>query len=75
MTASTRRRLLWLLPALTFGATLALIVLMGRASGVGAAVYLPLAISFAVVLAGIPIAYLIAGDDTDDDELIPPSRS
>jgi hypothetical protein len=60
-----------LLPLMTLVCTFLVVVLAGLAIGVSAALYLPMALLIAPLLAGIPIAYMSgaeAGDDRDEPE-------
>jgi hypothetical protein len=68
MSGKARRPVIWTAALLTFGVSLLMVVLIGLATGVGAAIYLPLALAFGIVLAGLPVAYLLPGDDDESSE-------
>ncbi|HEY6378863.1 MAG TPA: hypothetical protein VI316_06765 [Candidatus Dormibacteraeota bacterium] len=68
MTRKARRPLIWTAALLTFGVTVLLVVLIGLSTGVGAAIYLPLALGFGIVLAGLPVAYLLPGDEDESSD-------
>ncbi len=61
---------MWMLPALTFAGCALFVVLVGVSTGVGPAVYLPLALAVGIVLAGLPVMYMLPRppEDEEDDE-------
>ncbi len=57
----------YVLPWITFSGTVLVVVFAGMATGVSAALYLPMAFFIAICFAGIPISYM-AGMHAPEDE-------
>ena len=58
----------YVLPWITFSGTVLVVVFAGMATGVSAALYLPMAFFVAVCFAGIPISYMSGAHADDEDD-------